>query len=111
MGATFALQSGQPVNFPKSKYQYQGINIPNFGLRNQNNLPLYHHLDVSATYTPKPNKQKGWQGEWVFSVYNIYNRQNASSIAFTQNIETGVNEAKRLSIFGAVPSFTYNFKF
>lgn len=111
LGATFALQSGQPVNFPKSKYQYQGINIPNFGLRNQNNLPLYHHLDVSATYTPKPNKQKGWQGEWFFSVYNIYNRQNASSIAFTQNIETGVNEAKRLSIFGAVPSFTYNFKF
>ena len=110
-GSIFALQSGQPVTFPQSKYQYQGIEVPNFGLRNQNNLPLYHHLDVSGTYTPKPNKQKGWQGEWVFSVYNIYNRQNAANISFTQNLETGKNEAKRLSIFGAVPSVTYNFKF
>lgn len=110
-GSIFALQSGQPVTFPNSRYQYQGIDIPNYGLRNQNNLPLYHHLDISGTYTPKPKKQRNWQGEWVFSIYNIYNRQNASSIVFSQNIETGKNEAKKLSIFGAVPSFTYNFKF
>ena len=111
IGSIFALQSGQPVTFPQGKYQYQGIEVPNFGLRNQDNLPLYHHLDVSGTYTPKPNRQKGWQGEWVFSIYNIYNRQNAASISFVQNLETGKNEAKRLSIFGAVPSVTYNFKF
>ena len=111
LGAIFALQTGQPVTFPNGKYQYQGINVPNFGLRNQNRLPLYHHLDVSGTYVPKPNKEKGWQSEWVFSIYNLYNRQNAASIVFTQNNQTGVNEAKRLSIFGAVPSVTYNFKF
>ena len=111
IGSIFALQSGQPVTFPQGKYQYQGIEVPNFGLRHQDNLPLYHHLDVSGTYTPKPNRQKGWQGEWVFSVYNIYNRQNAANISFAQNLETGKNEAKRLSIFGAVPSVTYNFKF
>lgn len=111
IGSIFALQSGQPVTFPQGKYQYQGIEVPNFGLRNQDNLPLYHHLDVSGTYTPKRNKQRGWQGEWVFSIYNIYNRQNAANISFVQNLETGKNEAKRLSIFGAVPSVTYNFKF
>ncbi|HEY1060700.1 MAG TPA: TonB-dependent receptor [Daejeonella sp.] len=111
IGSIFSLQSGQPITYPQSKYQYQGIDIPNYGLRNQNNLPIYHHLDVSGTYTPKPKKQKSWQGEWVFSIYNIYNRQNASTISFAQNQETGKNEAKRLSIFGAVPSFTYNFKF
>jgi len=110
-GSIFTLQTGQPVNYPKSKYQYQGIDIPNYGLRNQNNLPLFHHLDVSGTYTPKAKRIKKWQGEWVFSIYNIYNRQNAATIAFSQNAETGRNEAKRLSIFGAVPSFTYNFKF
>lgn len=111
LGAIFALQSGQPVTYPVGRYQFEGIDVPNFGLRNQNNLPIYHRLDVSATYTPKATKQKNWQGEWVFSIYNIYNRQNAANISFTQNRETGVNEAKRLSIFGAVPSFTYNFKF
>ena len=110
LAANFALQSGQPVTYPNGQYQYQGITIPSYGLRNEERLPLYHHLDIAATYTPKPDKKKGWQGEWVFSIYNIYNRSNAASINFRQN-ESGVNEAVRFSIFGAVPAVSYNFKF
>jgi hypothetical protein len=110
-GSIFTFQTGQPVTFPNGQYQYQGIIVPSFNQRNENNLPAYHHLDVSATYTPKPNKKKGWQGEWVFSIYNIYSRRNAASISFRQNAETGNNEAVRLSIFGIVPGITYNFKF
>jgi hypothetical protein len=109
--AIFALQSGQPVTFPNGQYTYGDINIPSYGLRNEDRLPMYHHLDVSATYSPKPEKKKGWQGEWVFSIYNLYNRQNAASISFRQNEDTGSNEAVRLSIFGIIPSVTYNFKF
>ncbi len=109
-GANFALQSGQPVTFPNGQYQYQDITIPSYGLRNEDRLPTYHHLDIAATYTPKPDKKKGWQGEWVFSVYNIYNRHNAASINFRQN-ESGGNEAVRFSIFGIVPAVSYNFKF
>ncbi len=110
-GGNFTLQSGQPVNFPNVQYVYQDITVPSYGERNKNSLPIYHHLDVSATYTPKPNKTKGWQGEWVFSIYNIYNRANAASISFRENPDTGANEAVKLSIFGAVPSVSYNFKF
>ena len=111
LGANFIFQTGQPVTYPNGQYQYQGLSVPNYGLRNENNLPAYHHLDVSGTYTPKPDKKKGWQSEWVFSIYNINNRQNAASISFRQNQESAVNEAVRLSIFGAVPSVSYNFKF
>ncbi|WP_304198504.1 TonB-dependent receptor [Flavobacterium alvei] len=110
-GGNFILQSGQPVTFPNGQYQYQGITVPSYGGRNENNLPLYHHLDLAATYTPKPEKRKGWQSEWVFSVYNIYNRKNAASISFRENQTSGANEAVKLSIFGAVPSVSYNFKF
>ena len=110
-GANFTLQTGQPVTYPTGQYQYQGLVIPSYGLRNENSLPVFHHLDLSATYQPKPDKKKGWQSEWVFSVYNIYNRKNAASINFRQNSDTGNNEAVRLSIFGAVPSVSYNFKF
>lgn len=110
-GFIFSLQSGQPTTVPEAKYDYRGINVPSFGLRNANRLPLYHHLDVSATYIPKPNKTKGWRGEWVFGIYNLYNRQNAASISFRQNQKTAVNEAVRFSIFGIIPSVTYNFKF
>lgn len=110
-GAIFTLQSGQPSTFPDGKFDYQGISVPNFGLRNENSLPAFHHLDVSATYVPKPNKQKGWQGEWVFSLYNLYNRQNAASINFRQNADTAASEAVQFSIFGVMPGITYNFKF
>jgi len=110
-GAIFALQSGQPATYPTGQYQYGDINIPVFGPRNGDRLPMYHHLDVSATYVPKPERNKGWQGEWVFSIYNLYNRQNSASITFRQNEDSGRNEAVRLSIFGIIPSVTYNFKF
>ncbi len=109
--ANFALQSGQPVTYPNGQYQYQGISVPSFGARNADNLPIYHHLDISATLTPKKNLQRNWQAEWVFGIYNVYNRRNAASITFRQNQETGANEALRLSVFGIVPSVSYNFKF
>jgi len=110
-GSTFALQSGQPVTYPNGQYEYGGIIVPSYGARNDDRLPAYHHLDVSATYVPKPDKKKGWQGEWVFSIYNLYNRMNSASMTFRQNEDTGRNEAVRLSIFGIIPSVTYNFKF
>ncbi|WP_394367679.1 TonB-dependent receptor [Flavobacterium turcicum] len=110
-GANFALQSGQPVTFPTGQYEYLGIVVPSYGLRNKNRLPAYHHLDIAATLTPKSNANRQWKGEWVFSIYNLYNRRNAASINFRQNADTGANEAVRTSIFGIVPAVSYNFKF
>ena len=107
----FTLQSGQPVTFPNGQFEYQGISVPTYGARNEDRLPTYHRLDVSATLTPRKNKSREWQGEWVFGIYNLYSRQNAASISFRQNQDSGNNEAVRLSIFGIVPSVTYNFKF
>jgi hypothetical protein len=110
-GSIFTLQSGQPATLPTGQYEYGGIIVPSYAGRNQDRVPAFHHLDLSATYTPKPDKKKGWQGEWVFSIYNVYNRMNTASLTFRQNENSGANEAVRLSIFGAIPSVTYNFKF
>jgi hypothetical protein len=110
-GSIFTYQTGQPVTYPTAQYQYQGINVPVYGNRNQDNLPAYHRIDVSATLNPTKNKGRKWQSEWVFSIYNLYGRKNAASINFRQNQDTGLNEAVKLSIFGMVPSVTYNFKF
>jgi hypothetical protein len=49
---------------------YLGINVPSY-LRNENRLPTYHHLDISATLTPRKNKDRNWKGEWVL-VFIIY---------------------------------------
>jgi len=110
-GGNFLFQTGQPTTFPNGQYEYNGISIPSFDLRNSNRLPTYHRLDLSAICTPKPNSTKRWKGEWVFSVYNIYNRRNAQSITFRENRMTGNNEALRLALFGIVPAVSYNFKF
>lgn len=111
LGGTFTFQSGKAATFPNGKYEYQGITIANYGLRNKNSLTAYHHLDLSATYKFNPNKKKGWQSELVISVYNVYNRKNAASYSFGQNETTGWSEAKKMSIFGVIPGITYNFKF
>ncbi|MFV5685414.1 TonB-dependent receptor [Flavobacterium sp. GB2R13] len=110
-GANFALQTGQPVTYPNGQYEYLGITVPSYGLRNENRLPAYHHLDIAATLTPRKNSDRNWKEEWVFSIYNLYNRKNAASINFRQNIDTGTNEAVKTSIFGVVPAVSYNFKF
>ena len=110
-GANFIYQTGQPTNFPVGQFEFQGLVIPTYGFRNEQRLPDFHRIDVSATLTPKQNKEKRWRSEWVFSIYNLYSRMNAASINFRQNQETRVNEAVRTSIFGIIPSVTYNFKF
>ncbi len=120
-GANFVYQSGRPTTYPNGQYQTtisgnyndptSAISVPVYSQRNEFRLPAFHHLDLAATYTPKPNSTKRWKGEWVFSIYNVYGRKNAASIAFRQNYDTGANEAYRTSIFGFVPAFTYNFKF
>ncbi len=107
----FVYQTGQPTNYPVGQFQFQELTVPFYGLRNQERLPDYHRIDISATLTPARNLKRKWQSEWVFSIYNVYNRMNAASINFRRNQDTGVNEAIRTSIFGIVPAVTYNFKF
>lgn len=108
--ANFLFQTGQPATFPNAQYEFNGIIIPSYSDRNSDRLPSYNRLDISATYTPKPNKNKEWKSYWVFGIYNAYNRRNAASINFGQNDITGANEATQLAIFGIVPSVSYNFK-
>jgi len=109
----FVFQTGQPTNYPVGQYEVQGLNVPiyNDNRRNADRLPSYHRLDIAATLTPDKNKNRQWQGEWVFGIYNLYGRQNAASLTFRQNQETLRNEAVQTSIFGIVPSVTYNFNF
>ena len=109
----FVFQTGQPTNYPVGQYEIKNLNVPIYddNRRNADRLPTYHRLDISATLKPRKNKNRKLQTEWIFGIYNLYGRQNAASISFIQNRETYRNEAIQTSIFGMVPSVTYNFKF
>ena len=113
INTNLVFQTGQPTNYPIGKYVYEGVVTPLYDgdTRNNERLPEYHRLDLSLTLTPKNNATRKWKGEWIFSIYNVYNRKNALSFAFSQNMDTGRNEAVRTAIFGIVPAVTYNFKF
>jgi len=110
-GANFIFQTGIPTTYPEGQYEYNGVVVPVYEARNSSRLSSYNRLDLSATWTPKPETTKRWKGEWVFSIYNAYNRKNAASVSFRENTDINENEAVRLSIFGIIPSVTYNFKF
>lgn len=109
--SNFIFQTGQPATFPNGQYEYNGIVIPSYESRNSSRLPSYHRLDLSLNYNPNPESEKRFKGEWVFGIYNVYNRRNAANITFRENRMSGTNEAVRLAIFGIVPSISYNFKF
>jgi hypothetical protein len=118
ISANFIYQSGRPATYPESKYSFNGLSIPEYSERNAHRLPDYHRLDIAATLKGKQTKR--WKSQWVFGIYNVYNRQNAANITFKEtltnnNSETGLgtgnNKAYKLTYFGLVPSISYEFKF
>ena len=118
-GATFTYSTGRPTTLPTGKFEYQNYNPDVITERNGYRLPAYHRLDLSATLTPKRNANHRWHGQWVFSVYNAYNRKNPFTIyTRTKQDKNGdiigdgkTKEARMVYLFPIMPSVTYNFKF
>ena len=119
LGATFTISSGRPITLPTGKFEYQNYHPDVITERNGYRLPTYHRLDLSATYVPKKNTTRKWKGEWVFAVYNAYNRQNPFTVytRITKDDDGEIigdgstKEARLIYLFPILPSITYNFKF
>ena len=112
MSANWLFASGQPVTLPVQRYELNGTIIPLYTERNGGRYEAYHRLDVSLTLQSGKNTHRKWQGEWVFSIYNLYNRKNTWALNFKQDSEKP-NEtyAEKTYLFPVIPSVTYNFKF
>ncbi|PUZ24325.1 TonB-dependent receptor [Chitinophaga costaii] len=113
LSVNFTYASGTPATYADARLEYQQWDIPynTTDQRSNYRLPAYHRLDLS--YTLKRPKHRRWEGEWVFSLYNVYARRNTYSIYFQQDPDNAAHrEAVRLSIIGSIiPGITYNFKF
>jgi hypothetical protein len=112
---TFNFSSGTPASFPTNKFIWQGIALPHnyYDTRNSYRIPASHRLDLSATLQNKHAFFKKGESEWVFSVYNVYNRRNPFSVYVRQNEDNfAQTEAVKYSVFASIlPAVTYNFKF
>lgn len=118
-GGTFTYSTGRPITLPAGKYEFGGYNPDVLTERNGYLLPAFHRLDLSVTLNPRKNAHRKWKGQWVFSVYNAYNRKNPFTIyTRTKQDEDGnvlgdgsEKEARLIYLFPVLPSVTYNFKF
>jgi len=108
--ATFVYYTGNPVTFPSGKYDVDGNVYFYYTSRNGYRMPPYSRLDIGATVQCK--KRKNFEANWTFSIYNVYDRWNAYTITFQQNPNnTSETQAIQTTLFGIIPSVTYNFKF
>lgn len=115
LSGVFVYATGNATTLPEKFYLIEGVLTQQFSSINKYRLAPYHRLDLSATYTPAKSKPTKIKGEWVFSIYNVYNRKNPyfyyfdqSGSAFAGNLQV---QAKQVSLFPVIPSVTYNFKF
>ncbi len=118
-GGSFTYSTGRPLTLPAGKYEYGNYNPDVLTERNGYRLPAFHRLDLSATLNPRKNAHRKWKGQWVFSIYNVYNHQNPFTIYTRTRQDKDGNilgdgsekEARLIYLFPILPSVTYNFKF
>lgn len=115
LSETFVFGSGNSVTLPQRFYIYDGVLTQEYSRINEYRLPSYSRLDLGAIYTPNKHPKRKLKSEWVFSVYNAYNRKNPYFIYFDQTgnpYDGSLNvQAKQVSIFPIIPAVTWNFKF
>lgn len=114
-GAVFIFATGRTFTPLERLYLIDGELQTDYGPRNSQRLEPYNRLDLSVTWTPKAKSPKKFKSNWIFSVYNVYNRKNTffTYTDFETDIESGTASAKayKVSIFPIIPSITWNFNF
>ncbi len=112
ISANWVYSMGQAFTAPVARYQYGNDIVPVYSSRNDMRMPDYHRLDIGYTLQCKNKKNRKWQGEWNFSVYNAYARKNAWMLNFEQDEDDPyTTKAVVTSLFSLIPSISYNFKF
>jgi hypothetical protein len=118
-GASFNYGTGRPITLPAGKFEFGNYNPDVITERNGYRLAAYNRLDLSATLKTRQRPDRKWKGEWVFSVFNVYNQQNPFTIYTRTKQDDDGNiigdgtekEARLVYLFPILPSVTYNFKF
>jgi hypothetical protein len=110
--SVFVFGSGNAITLPTAFYFVEDQLVAQYSKLNAYRIFPYHRLDLSAVYTPQHTKPRRIQGSWVFSIYNVYSRQNPYFLYIdSRSLGNGQFDlkVKQVSIFPILPSITYNF--
>jgi hypothetical protein len=112
VSSTFKYTSGGFVTIPEGSYVYNGVAFNYYSGRNGYQLEPYHRLDLALIYKSPKNMTRKWKSEWVFSIYNVYNRKNIYALYVQQEgyLLTS-SRFYKMYLMGIVPTVTYNIKF
>lgn len=117
----FVYGTGNALTLPTGRFTYNiGVNpaeqfpiltpINQYTNINDYRIPAYHRLDISFTYTKRPDSKKKFKSSWNFSIYNLYNRYNPFFIYVDAEPDDQTVKAKKVFLFPILPSVTWNFK-
>jgi hypothetical protein len=114
LGIDFTLKSGKPFSIPTARFFAMGEMVDQYTTRNNVRLPVYNRLDISAVY--KPGNTGGWfDSEWIFAIYNVYNRLNPAFVYFSNEgsvkDNSFVTTPKSVTLLPFMPSVTFKFNF
>jgi outer membrane receptor protein involved in Fe transport len=114
LSSIFIYGTGNATSLPERFYFVSGVLTQEYSRINAYRMNSYHRLDLAATYTPEPKKQRKYSGYWVFSLYNVYSRSNPYFVYYDQEGSAAAGTlkvtAKQVSLFPVIPSITWNIK-
>lgn len=115
LSSVFVYGTGAAISVPERFYLVGGVLTQEYSRINAYRMAAYHRIDLAATYTPKRKENSKFNSNWVFSIYNIYSRQNPYFIYYDQEGSAAAGDlkvsAKQVSLFPIIPSVTWNLKF
>ncbi len=122
VGLNWNYTTGAPFSSPVGFYTLNGLEIPVYDQKNNDRLPDYHRLDLSATWLLNRNSERKFKHNLTFSIFNFYGRKNALFINYNKSetsdgnfkIPANLLENKAVAtqfyLFQFTPSVSYNFK-
>jgi len=115
LSSVFVYGTGAAISVPERFYFVGGVLTQEYSRINAYRMAAYHRIDIAATYTPKKKENSKFNSNWVFSIYNLYSRQNPYFIYYDQEGSAATGDlkvsARQVSLFPIIPSITWNVKF
>ncbi|WP_188112199.1 carboxypeptidase-like regulatory domain-containing protein [Aquimarina sp. RZ0] len=83
------IRTGRPYTPATGITETEDFILIDYQGTNSKRLETYHRLDFSASYSFALSKNKQWNSQINFSLFNLYNRKNILNRTYDISLETG----------------------